>query len=406
MFGEFQQAQQTLDYVRFGCYVSPVAAPGVSVEASLPAAEGLLVDFARLVSQGQSDEALDRLQRIVGTTRGRRTAALTEGGRAALSLVLSERRSKAAGPVRSAFRTASAKQRAAAEEASLRTPVLSSEAAEEIGRVISEYERADELASLGLAPTRTILLSGPPGIGKTMTMQHLASALGLPLVRIEPSDVIGSYLGESARSLVDAFSAARSAGAVLGLDEIDALAKRRDDTQDVGEFKRFVSTLLLELDRWDGDAPVVAATNHLELLDPALDRRFELHVRLDLPGVEERERIIDAVCSDFQMRLTSPILAALVALSERLTGAAIAQRIERAARRVVLEETPADFALLSSMGKHRVDNHADRARIAAVARDSAGMTLRQVGDLLDCSHTAARRLAESGRHSPTSRSKQ
>lgn len=371
----------------------------------MPAAEGLLVDFARLVSQGRSDEALDRLQSIVGTSRGRRKSLLSEGGRAALSLVLSERRSKAVGAATRGFRTASAQSRDVVPDPGLRAPILSSEAADEIARVISEYERADELTVLGLAPTRTILLSGPPGIGKTMTMIHLATVLGRPLVRIEPSDVIGSYLGESARSLVDAFAAARSSGAVLGLDEIDSLAKRRDDTQDVGEFKRFVSTLLLELDRWDGEAPVVAATNHLELLDPALDRRFDLHVRLDLPGAQERQRIIEALCSDFRTSLSTPIVASLVALSEGLTGAAIAQRVEKAIRRVVLEEMPADCALLSSMGSHRVDNYADRARIAAVARDLAGMTLRQVGELLDCSHTAARRLAESGRRAPSARSK-
>jgi len=379
-----------------------VAAPGVSVEASLPAAEGLLVDFARLVAQGRTDEALDRLQGIVGTTRGRRRGALSEGGRAALSLVLSEHRSRAAGPARGAFRSSSMPAAEMERQSDLRAPILSSEAAGEIGRVITEYERADELASLGLAPTRTILLSGPPGIGKTMTMRHLAAVLERPLVRVEPSDVIGSYLGESARSLVDAFAAARSTGAVLGLDEIDALAKRRDDTQDVGEFKRFVSTLLLELERWDGDAPVVAATNHLELLDPALDRRFDLHVRLVVPGDEERRQIIEALCCDFRVPLAAPIASALVALSDGLTGAGIAQRIERAVRQVVLEKTPADFALLVSMGSHRVDGHDERARIAAVARD-AGMTLRQVGDLLDCSHTAARRLAEAGRASVSRR---
>jgi AAA+ superfamily predicted ATPase len=273
------------------------------------------VDFARLVTQGRADEALDRLQRAVATKRGRREAQLTEGGRAAMSLVLSERRSNAAGTARGTFRRTTA-SRVRSQSRSPGTPILSAVAAEEIKRVISEYERAGELESAGLAPTRTILLSGPPGIGKTMTMHYLASALGRPLVRIEPSDVIGSYLGESARSLVDAFATARSAGAVLGLDEIDALAKRRDDTQDVGEFKRFVSTLLLELDRWDGDAPVVAATNYLDLLDPALDRRFELHVRLELPGSAEREEIISGLCRDYDLVNSTSLSAS----SERYVG--------------------------------------------------------------------------------------
>jgi MoxR-like ATPase len=374
-----------------------VPGAGVSMDASLPPAERLLMDFVRLVADDRADEAFDRLQKVVGTTSGRRKNALSEAGRAALSLALSERRLRSTGArdvSGAAFRAAARAEKSGFQAAP--SPSLGAAAARDIERVIREHQRATELASAGLSPTRTILLSGPPGSGKTMTMIYLASALRRPLVRLEPSHVIGSYLGESARSLVEAFATARSSGAVLGLDEIDALAKRRDDTQDVGEFKRFVSTLLLELDRWDGETPVIAATNHLELLDPALDRRFALHVRLAPPGPEERAEIVRGLLDELHLAISEKVVNALVSLSEGLTGAIIRRRIEAAARRIVIDAAPVETALLREMGCHSVDDHRSRALVAAVARDAVGMSLRQIGELLDCSHTAARRLAEAG----------
>src|SRR6266853_3008251 len=212
-------------------YVQGMSAPGVSIEATLPDVERLLVDFARLVAHGNPQEAMERLQRVIATKRGRRALALTEPGRAALSLVLSERRvaerSEQRGPTTSL--RANARRTEHVEMAAIAAipPALAPEVAERVAEILREYERVDELATVGLRPTRTVLIFGPPGVGKTRTMQYIASAMGRPLMHIEPSDVIGSYLGESARSLVDAFEAARTAGAVLGLDEVDALAKRR-----------------------------------------------------------------------------------------------------------------------------------------------------------------------------------
>jgi AAA+ superfamily predicted ATPase len=374
-----------------------MSAPGVSIEATLPDVERLLVDFARLVAHGNPQEAMERLQRVVATKRGRRALALTEPGRAALSLVLSERRvverSEQRRPTTSLRANARRSEHVEMPTIAAVPPALAPEVAERVAEILREYERVDELAAVGLRPTRTVLISGPPGVGKTITMQYIASAMGRPLMHIEPSDVIGSYLGESARSLVDAFDAARTAGAVLGLDEVDALAKRRDDTQDVGEFKRFVSTLLLELDRWDGAAPVIAASNHLELLDPALDRRFETHLKLDHPGELERTTIIGRRCKELGAEIREPVIGALVALSSGLTGAAITQRIEAGVRRIVVDGGDAEATLIRAIGGHSVAEPRARARIAVVAR-GLGMTYRQIGDLPGCSHTAARRLIE------------
>jgi AAA+ superfamily predicted ATPase len=161
----------------------------------------------------------------------------------------------------------------------------------------------------------------------------------------------------------------------------------------VGEFKRFVSTLLLELDRWNGVAPVIAASNHLELLDPALDRRFETHLKLGYPGDLERREIIAGRCAELGVDIQERFLGALVALSAGLTGAAMTQRIEAAVRRIVVDGGDLETTLLRTMGDNSVADSRARARIALVARD-LGMTYRQIGALLGCSHTAARRLVE------------
>jgi SpoVK/Ycf46/Vps4 family AAA+-type ATPase len=265
-------------------------------------------------------------------------------------------------------------------------------------RVVKEYRQRERLRASGLQPTRTILLSGAPGVGKSMTIAYLAAALERPALRVEPGDVIGSFLGESAKALSAAFAQAEEAGAVLALDEIDALAKRRDDVYDVGEFKRFVTTLLVELDRWHGHAPLIAATNHLELLDPALGRRFELHVRLHLPGVERRREILEQALERVGQKAEAGTLDALAAIAEGGTGADLAGLVSRAARRAVLDDEPLDQALLVAALPNDVGelDRGRKQRFAAAARDEAGLSTRQIGELLGCSHTAARRLALAG----------
>jgi SpoVK/Ycf46/Vps4 family AAA+-type ATPase len=275
--------------------------------------------------------------------------------------------------------------------------VLGRDEAAAIDDVVREYHERERLAASGLHPTRTMLLSGPPGVGKSMTMQSIAARIGRPLIRVEPTDVIGSLLGESARSLTAAFADARRQDAILGLDEVDALAKRRDDLYDVGEFKRFVSTLLVELDRWPGHAPLIAATNHLDLLDPALERRFEAHIRIGRPDEKSRLTILRQVLGGLGLSPSPNSLDALVAVSDGATGADLTALVHRAARRAVLDDEPLDRALLLAAAP-RSGKRDRRARelFASAARDSAGLSTRAIGELLDCSHTAARRLAQAG----------
>lgn len=159
---------------------------------------------------------------------------------------------------------------------------------QEHGRqLIEEHMRADVLRAHGYEPRHRILLSGPPGNGKTSFAEGIAEALSLPLFVVRYDALIGSYLGETNARLRKLFDYVRTQPCVLFFDEFDAIGKERGDTHETGEIKRVVSFLLMQLDQLPSYVVVVAATNHAELLDRAVWRRFQ--IRLAFPAPSKRE---------------------------------------------------------------------------------------------------------------------
>lgn len=150
-----------------------------------------------------------------------------------------------------------------------------------VQELVEEHRRADLLRSYSLEPRHRVLIAGPPGNGKTSLAEALATELALPLLVVRYESVIASYLGETALRLSRLFEQVRTRRCVLFFDEFDVLGKERGDVHDTGEIKRVVSSLLLQVDALPSHAIVVTATNHPELLDRAVWRRFQL--RLDLP---------------------------------------------------------------------------------------------------------------------------
>ncbi len=152
---------------------------------------------------------------------------------------------------------------------------------------VEEHQRADLLRAHGLEPRNRVLMSGPPGNGKTTLAEAIAEALSVPLVAVRYEGVIGSFLGETAGRLRRVFEFARTMPCVLFFDEFDVVGKERGDIHETGEIKRVVSSLLLQVDDLPSWTIVAAATNHSELLDRAAWRRFQLRLELPRPTTQQ-----------------------------------------------------------------------------------------------------------------------
>jgi len=177
-------------------------------------------------------------------------------------------------------------------------PVYSKFVRESLEQLVLERERSQSLLKAGLEPTRTVIFTGPPGVGKTLTARWLARELRKPLIILDLAAVMSSYLGRTGSNLRQVLDFAKSTDCVLLLDELDAIAKRRDDSGEVGELKRLVTVLIQEIDDWPASGLLIAATNHAELLDPAIWRRFEERIDFPLPNQESISRFVSSKLPD------------------------------------------------------------------------------------------------------------
>ncbi|TCT27565.1 AAA family ATPase [Martelella mediterranea] len=157
----------------------------------------------------------------------------------------------------------------------------------QLHNLVEEQSRADLLRAHGLQPRHKILLSGPPGNGKTSVAEGIAESLALPLFTVRYDALVGSFLGETNTRLRKLFDYVKTNACVLFFDEFDSIGKERGDTHETGEIKRVVSFLLMQIDQLPSYVVTVAATNHHELLDRAVWRRFEM--RLNIPQPDWRQ---------------------------------------------------------------------------------------------------------------------
>jgi SpoVK/Ycf46/Vps4 family AAA+-type ATPase len=155
-------------------------------------------------------------------------------------------------------------------------PILDEEVQVALDQVLSERKNKAALLKHGLQPTKSLLFTGPPGVGKTMAAKWVAQKLGRPLLILDLAAVMSSFLGRTGNNIRFVLDYAKNTECVLLLDELDAIAKRRDDSSEIGELKRLVTVLLQEIDDWPSTGILIAATNHPALLDPAVWRRFEV----------------------------------------------------------------------------------------------------------------------------------
>lgn len=215
-------------------------------------------------------------------------------------------------------------------------PVLPDDLAIAFDAFVAEWGAADKLSAIGVAPTRSLLVYGAPGTGKTQAALSLAAHLGLPAVVARLDGLMSSFLGTTSRNIGHLFDFAERYDCVLVLDEFDAIAKLRDDPQEMGEIKRVVNTLLQRLDGRRETGITIGLTNHEQLLDPAVWRRFDVQLHMPAPSLEARHVILRRYLAPVQLpEADEGFLAWLCA---DMTGSEIESFVRTCKRMMVLAE--------------------------------------------------------------------
>lgn len=203
-------------------------------------------------------------------------------------------------------------------------------------QIIEEQKQAEDLLTKGVSPTNRILLCGPPGCGKTLTANAIAGEIDIPVAYVRLDGLVSSYLGQTGTNIRKIFEFVKNKRMLLFLDEFDAIAKKRDDAHELGELKRVVTTLLQNLDSMPANVFLVAATNHHHLLDPAIWRRFDTSILLELPNAQQRESIITKFINE-TLELYEIDIKILTTLTEGMSGAQVGTFLQALAKYCIMQ---------------------------------------------------------------------
>lgn len=261
-------------------------------------------------------------------------------------------------------------------------------------QILSERQRDEALLKQGLVPTRSIIFTGPPGVGKTFAARWIARELNRPLLTLDLSAVMSSFLGRTGANVRHVLDYAKSVHGVLLLDELDSIAKRRDDNTDVGELKRLVTVLLQEIDDWPATGLLLAATNHPDLLDPAVWRRFEMRIEFPMPNEPAVRQAIETFMGPSK---ASPAWRDVLGVTLRgLSFSDIEREVMLARRAAVTRDIPIEDAL-GELVQSRVEPMPRRERgQIALWLTEAGVSQRQVHELTGVSRDTIRKKTKPG----------
>lgn len=186
------------------------------------------------------------------------------------------------------------------EQVTLNQVFLGKTNRDELVQLIKEHTYIKELQEYGLPVNNKILLQGSSGCGKTMTAKAIANALGKNIIILNLSNIVSSRIGETSQNIKMIFDKAARERSVLFLDELDQIGKARgSDDKDVGEMRRLVNTLIQLIDYYPENALLICATNHPEIIDTALLRRFQLKINYEMPSAEVLDAFYDKLLAQF-----------------------------------------------------------------------------------------------------------
>lgn len=235
----------------------------------------------------------------------------------------------------------------------LRDIVLKPDVRRELERILLENRSRARLQGYGVGPRRRLLFHGPPGCGKTLAASVLAGELGVPLMTVRFDALFSRFLGATANHLRAVFAEMPRRPGVYLFDEFDAVAKARGTAHDVGEMQRIVTAFLQLLDADRSHSILIAATNHAELLDRAVFRRFDATIHFDLPTVTQIRQVLNLRLAAFD--LGEGTLSRLATAAQGLSYAEVARACDDAVRSMALQglQTPAETDLREALLKLR-----------------------------------------------------
>ena len=272
-------------------------------------------------------------------------------------------------------------------------PVWTDSIRQRLEQIIFERNHEKDLYAAGLHPTRTALFTGPPGVGKTLAARWIAKKLDRPLIVLELSAVMSSFLGRTGSNIRNIFDYAKGVNCVLLLDELDAVAKRRDDAVEIGELKRLVTVLLQGIDDWPPTGILLAATNHQELLDPAVWRRFEVVVEFPMPSHEQIQQAVNIFLGPVDTDARN-LVGAISYAFEGSSYNDIELALLRARRQAVIGQEPLNL-ILDKIIYERAERLPQRKRAKlALALTKIGYSQHKAHDLTGVSRDTIRRASQ------------
>lgn len=254
-------------------------------------------------------------------------------------------------------------------------------------QILQEHNENAKLAEHNLPVANRLLLCGPPGCGKTMTANAIAHELGLPMAYVRLDGLVSSYLGQTSVNLRKVFTSVGTMPIVLFLDEFDAIAKKRDDGNEMGELKRVVTALLQNFDNMPDNVFLIAATNHEHLLDPAIWRRFNYVINFGYPDDEQRAELIGRWLAEYRVEHNLDIKK-LTALTVDRSTAQIKELVISVAKRYVTTDKAVTMDDFIELLIQQLTNNANGTGIVEVAADlnKKGASVRTLAKILKMPH--------------------
>ncbi|UZE28984.1 AAA family ATPase [Pseudomonas asplenii] len=205
-----------------------------------------------------------------------------------------------------------------------------------LARIISEQRNFEKIRAHGLSPRRKLLLVGPPGTGKTMTASALAGELKIPLYVVRLDSLITKFMGETAAKLRQVFDAIRDTRGIYFFDEFDAIGSQRGLANDVGEIRRVLNSFLQMIEQDQSNSLIIAATNHPEILDYALFRRFDDVIEYGLPNTEQIQAVLKGRLANFSKKMKN--WGALADAAVGLSYAELARAADDAIKDAIIDD--------------------------------------------------------------------